>query len=140
MKLKNILAIFSMLTIFSSHGIAADFVLIVNKANTTSSIPKQDVKKIFLGKKTTWDDGSKIELLVQSNSPVHKPFVKSMVGKNPMQFEMFWKKAVFTGTGTPPVELTDAKAVKEAVSTRVGAISFIPGDKLDKTVKTINIQ
>jgi len=140
MKLKIILTILSILTVYCPQAIAADFILVVNKANSTASLSKQDVKKIFLGKKTTWDDGSKIELLTQPDSSAHKPFVKTMVGKSPAQFEMFWKKAVFTGTGTPPMELTDAKAVKDAVSTKPGAISYIPPDKLDATVNKLEVR
>lgn len=140
MKLKIILTILSMLTIFSSQVTAADFVLITNKANATASISKQDAKKIFLGKKTTWEDGSKIEILILPDSTAHKPFIKTVVGKSPSQFEMFWKKAVFTGTGIPPLELKDASALKDAVSAKPGTISYLPPEQLDATVKKLDIR
>jgi ABC-type phosphate transport system substrate-binding protein len=119
---------------------AADYALVTNKSNPVSSISAQDAKNIFLGKKSTWENGVKTVVFTQTSSPVHRSFSRSVVGKTPQQFSTFWKKALFTGMGIPPKDmLSDAQMLK-AVASQTGTIGYVSADSVDGSVKTVNIK
>lgn len=122
----------------SSHSLAADVVLIINKANTNSSISDQDAQNIFLGKKTTWNNGKKIVLVDQQNQHVHGLFAKHVVKKTAQQYSTYWKKALFTGTGTPPKFVDDDAEVKAFIAVNKDAIGYISATALDDTVKKLD--
>lgn len=121
-------------------GYAADVILITNKANPVSSLAAADVKNIFLGKKTSWDGGSKVTAFTQKNDAVTDDFTKQYVSKSSQQFYMYWRKAIFTGKGTPLVEVEDSGRMKKIVAAERGSIGYILATELDDSVKQLNVQ
>jgi ABC-type phosphate transport system substrate-binding protein len=51
----------------------------------------------------------------------------------------YWSKRKYTGKGKPPVVALGDDAVKELVANTPGAIGYIDGKSLDKSVKVILI-
>ena len=120
-------------------GVASEFVLVVNKANPDAQVSSNLAKKIFLGKKSSWSDGTRIKIVVQKNPELHEVFVKQVVKKSGPQFLTYWKKALFTGIGTPPPVLEGDEAVKSYVAANRGAVGYISSNSLDDQVKQLNI-
>jgi ABC-type phosphate transport system substrate-binding protein len=121
-------------------GYAADIILITNKSNPVSSVSAADVKKIFLGKKTSWDDGSKVVAFTQKDDAVTDPFAKQYVKKSSQQFYMYWRKAVFTGKGTPLVEVNNSAEMKKIIAAKAGTLGYILATELDDTVKSLAVK
>lgn len=121
-------------------GYAADVILITNKSNKVSSLSVADAKNIFLGKKTSWSDSSKVTAFTQKNSAVTNLFAKQFVRKSSQQFYMYWRKAVFTGKGTPLVEVDDSEQMKKIVASKEGSLGYILATELDDTVKKVDVQ
>ncbi len=121
-------------------GLASEFILVVNKANPDSQVSVDGAKKIFLGKTSSWSDSTRIKLVVQKNPELHEFFVKQVVRKSGQQFLTYWKKALFTGVGTPPPILENDTAVKNYVAANRGAVGYISADSLDDQVKLLEIK
>jgi ABC-type phosphate transport system substrate-binding protein len=119
---------------------AADFVVVVNRDNPVDSLDRDEVKKIFLGRKTFWDDGAGIDVILQEEGEVHQNFVLEIVHKSPRQFEMYWKMALFSGTGIPPKQRPDSRGVKAAVAANPKMIGYIDSRQLDDTVKEVRLK
>ena len=77
----------------SSAALAADYVVITNDSNPVTALSAKDVKNYYLGKQTSWSDGSKVVVYTQAGSPVNKDFMKQMVRKTPQQYATYWKKS-----------------------------------------------
>ncbi len=137
MKIYGILII--LLFVLSVNLIAENFVVIVNKANSASSISSADLQNIYSGKKSTWADGKSI-VASFNNGSAKDDFLKDGIKKTLPQYQTFWKKAVFTGTGTPPKELDSDAKVKEFVSSNPNAVGFISASALDASVKKLDIK
>lgn len=128
------------LMVLSATTAAADIVLVVNKGNPISSVSAQDAKLIYLGDKKSWDNGEKINLYSQYDYVVRDAFTSKVVNKTGQQFATYWKKALFTGTGRPPVEVKDDKEMKKFISADPRGIGYIDSSSLDDSVKVVNIR
>ena len=120
--------------------LAGDMVIIGNKSVTESTLSKQDLKNIYLGKKTTWSDNKKIVFVTQDSSDVSDQFLTAYVNKSAAQFSSYWKEKVFTGEGTPPKSFASDKELIQFVAQTVGAIGYVSsGEGLD-AVKKLTIE
>lgn len=69
----------------------------------TQQLSKEQIKDIFLGKKTLWEDGRRIiicHLKSRDKSLTH--FLNTVLGMSPRQYDFYWKSKVFSGQGYPP--------------------------------------
>jgi ABC-type phosphate transport system substrate-binding protein len=126
-----------LLPVVSSAG---EIVIITNENVTVSTLAQEDLKQIFLGKKTSWDNGDKIIFVVQDRLSVKEPFLKTYVKKSASQYDNYWKKQVFTGKGKAPQSFSSEQELVQFVSQTPGAISYVtPGADTGNT-KTLSIQ
>ena len=117
----------------------AEVVVIANKSVAADNLDIKDVKKIFLGKKTYWDDNKKITLFVLSKSDTHKEFVRKYLGKSMNQFTNYWKQKLFTGQGMMPHRIKDDEILTKVQQTE-GAIGYIDAKLATGAVKTIRLK
>lgn len=116
-----------------------DYILIVNKSNPIHSLEKSIVKKIFLGKKSFWDNGHRIEVFLQPDSELHQTFISEIVKKTQRQFKMYWRRELYSGTGLPPQKRDSDQAIKAEIANNPQAIGYIGADSIDDTVKWVRI-
>lgn len=135
-----ILPPFFLLACILPHSLlAADYAVVVNKNNPVVSLKKSVVKKIFLGKKSFWDDGHKIDIYLPKEEELHKEFTSSILNKSIRQIKMYWRRQLYSGIGLPPQQFPDDKTIKAEVAANPRAISYINQDNLDDRVKMIEI-
>ncbi len=103
----------------------AGIVFIVNKTVAVDTLSKTDIKKIFLGKKITWENESEVKFVVLDLPAVHDIFTKEYTRKTPSQFGRYWKKQVFTGKGSAPKSFNTEKEVIDFVANMEGAIGYV---------------
>jgi len=118
----------------------AGTVVVANSAVPADGVSQGDLQQIFLGKQTSWGDGTSIELGVLSGGPVADEFLKTYVKKSPSQFQTFWKKAVFSGTGTAPQEFGSGADLVAWVAATPGAIGFAEDGAATDGCKVLAIQ
>jgi len=119
---------------------AAEYVLIAHKAVAENHLTKVDVKAIFLGNKTRWENGSSIKSVTLEDGSAHKTFLHDVIKKTPAQFTSYWNKMVFTGKSLAPKSFIDAELLVKYVASQKGAIGYVPAENTDDTVKTISIR
>ena len=115
----------------------AEVAVIVNPSNS-AAISKDDVGRLFLGKKSKFSDGSKAKpfYLAQGHS-ARDEFNKKALGKSSSQIKAYWSKLIFTGKGTPPDALGSIEAVLKRVAEEPGAIAYVDAASVDDTVKVV---
>lgn len=122
--------------LLSSFSVMAEVSVIVNPANT-STIDASLIKKIYLGKKKSFDNGNKAEVFtLPDNSPDSESFRQKALKKSNSQYKSYWSKLAFTGKGTPPKKASDSEMIN-AVKSNPNAIGFINSDKVTGDVKVI---
>lgn len=140
MTLMRAIPILFLLIFFTFNLILAeDSILVVHRNNQVFNLPLEEVRKIFLGKKSFWDNGESIDVFLQEKGEVHEDFVSDILRKSPRQFTMYWKHILFSGAGIPPREVANDQEMLEVIGTNTNAIGYIDADLINERVKAVAI-
>jgi ABC-type phosphate transport system substrate-binding protein len=125
----------------TSSLFAQSFKLIVNEANTTTSLSAKEASDLFLKKKTKWSSGTTVMPVdLSSASAIREKFSQQVHGKNTAAIRNFWQQAAFSGTATAPAEKGSDADVIEYVKKNPGAIGYVSPSASTQGVKTISIK
>lgn len=130
-----------MLLSLSMLSFPGEYAVVINKANPVEEISAKDLQMIFLGEKTTWEDGNQIKLAVVNSGDLYEEFARNIVKMSAVQFSMYWKQKIFTGSGvgTDIKFFKDGKKLREYVTTTPEAIGYIHPDLLDGSIKQVKV-
>ena len=123
----------------SMTAMHAEETLVVNGASALSGLSSDQMKDYFLGKKTTWEDGTKVVVVVIKDGSSSDALL-SKLGKNNQQFMTGWKKLVFTGKGSMPEQVESDDALIALIAKTPGAIGLVDKSKVKDGVKAIVLQ
>jgi len=119
---------------------AGEVVIIANENVPILALTGDDIKQIFLGKKSTWDNGDKIVIAVQDRTDASDIFLTTYVTKNAYQYGIYWKKQVFTGRGKAPRSFSSDHEIVQFVSQTPGAIGYVSSGTDAGKAKTIAVR
>jgi ABC-type phosphate transport system substrate-binding protein len=120
-------------------ALAEEPALVVNKNNPVSGLHLKEVRKIFLGKKSFWDNGESIDVFLQEKNEVHEIFVSKTLRKSPRQFTMYWKHILFSGAGIPPRKVVNNHEMLETIGSNTNAIGYISNEFINERIKSVVI-
>ena len=123
--MKKILLLAFMACLWSVQPLWAEPIVIANDSVSVSTIDDSTIQKIYLGKKSKWEDGTKIVPFALANGNVHEVFLNTYIKKSPSQFSTYWKQMIFSGKGVPPTAFGSEEEMVKYVSTTSGAIGYI---------------
>lgn len=105
-----------------------DIIFVSGTATDAKVLSEKQIRDIFLGDKTTWDDGTKIYFAVIRKGPVHEAFLEKYIGMSGKDYARYWKRQILTGKATTiKLYLTEAQIV-EYVSRVKGSIGYVSSD------------
>lgn len=119
---------------------AAGVIVVAHPAVSVAEVSGADLKSLFLGKTTSWSDGSPARTAMLTDGPALDEFLKRYIKKAPSHFGLYWKKAVYTGTGTPPAEYRTEAELIDYVTRTPGAIGFVSTDADVDGVRVIAVK
>jgi ABC-type phosphate transport system substrate-binding protein len=117
---------------------AAEVVVVVSATNATSALGKEQIVDIFLGKASSFPDGTQAVPIDQAEGTAARDeFYLRFAGKAPAQLKAHWSKIIFTGRGHPPREAASSAEVKKFVAASPGAIGYIDQDMVDGSIRVL---
>jgi ABC-type phosphate transport system substrate-binding protein len=120
---------------------AVDQVAVVSAKSPVTTLTKDQVADIFLGKASRFPDGSQAVPIDQAEgSAARDEFYLKFAGKSPAQVKAHWSKIIFTGRGQPPREVSSSIEVKKRVVDNPNAIGYIERAMVDGSVKVLLAQ
>jgi ABC-type phosphate transport system substrate-binding protein len=127
--------------LFPCTGGADDVVIITNKSVSADTLKEEDVKNIFIGKMTSWNDNQKINFATLPNGDeIHRAFLKKFIKRTPEQYLRYWKKQIFTGKSRLPRSFQTEKGLLEYVASTKGAIGYVSTGQITDDIKVLTIQ
>jgi len=118
---------------------AQQVAIIVNKANDVTGLSLDQVKKIFLGDKSTWPNGRRISVLSRPSGQSEREIVLKQIYKmGDAEYTKYFMQAAFTGRiAAPPKEAASPADMKRLVTENPGAIGYLIKEQADDSVKTV---
>jgi ABC-type phosphate transport system substrate-binding protein len=125
------------LVVASTPALAGTTVIVSAKSKTTS-LSKDQVAALYLGRSTTLPDGDDATLydLVDSN-PAREHFYQAVTGKSASQVKAVWSRLVFSGRALPPHEQSNDAAVVKAVAADPNAVGYVDSSAVNGSVKSV---
>ena len=120
---------------------AQQYRVIVNAANPTTSLTKEDLARVYLKKMSTWKSGAPVTVVDQApKSPVRAQFSMTVLGRDVPTMKNYWQQSLFSGRGVPPVEQPTEAQVVAFVAANPGAIGYVSTEtQLPESVKPITV-
>lgn len=137
---KTIMLFAAFLLFCAATADAGGIIVIANKESGTASLSVDEVQRIFLGKKTVWENGKKIIPVCLKGGRKHETFLRAFLDLTPSQFDTFWKQAVFTGTGRPPKSFESEEELIQFVKSTAGGVGYIDSDTGHSAVRAISVK
>ena len=82
---------------------AQEFTVIVNASNPVSSLPRDEVAKLFLKKTVSWGSGKMVTPVeLPPAAKAREAFVRVVLNKSPAQVKSYWQQQIFSGRDVPP--------------------------------------
>lgn len=125
--------------LFMASAVNAEaLVVIVNKSNPLKQMSKNEVKQIFLGKTTRFENGEKVKAAdYRKGDQLRSPFFKKVCNKSPKDVDNYWYRMVFTGKGVPPKSFDSEASLVDFVANNENAIGYVRQSAVSSAVKTV---
>lgn len=123
----------------SLTDVVAEDTVVLHSASPVAYLSEEDLRDYYLGRKTSWPDGSKVVVVVLKDGPSHESLMKKL-GKSGSQFTTGWKKLVFTGKGAMPEQVSNEDDLVSYVARIPGAIGYVDAGKAKEGVKAIAVK
>ena len=138
----KMLALVAFLLAYTVQAGAADardvIVVIVNKANPSAALSRNELRPIFQTTKMQWPDGSRITPYdLPDGDAVRDRFNAAVLGLDPDRVTRYWIDRKIRGGERPPVKLSGPAAVVHAVATNPGAIGYVSASDASNVVKVV---
>jgi len=129
---------FGLLSTIGTCKAAPDVVVIVSASNATTTLSKNQIVDIFLGKANRFPDGSKVVPIDQAEGSAERDeFYLKASGKSAPQLKAYWSKIIFTGRGQPPRDVANGVEVKKLIAENPNAIGYMDRSLADASVKVL---
>ena len=113
-------------------------VVVVSATSSASKLDKEQVANLFLGKSSSYPDGSAAVPIEQTDATsAHDEFHKSITEKSASQLKSYWSKMIFSGKGTAPKEVASNAELLKLLASNPAMIGYIDKTAVDKSVKVI---
>lgn len=119
-------------SILVSASVQAETVVVVGAKSPASSMTKEQIADIFMGRSTNFTPLDQPE-----SSPLRDEFYSKVTGKSAAQAKSYWAKLSFTGKGTPPKEASNSADIKKEVAENPSLMGYIEKSAVDGTVKVL---
>ena len=139
--LKKVLLALALIIGCSAGLISAEIKIIANTSVTETTVSGKAVEDIFLGKVVQWKDNAVIHVVTVKDPKIHQAFLGQYLKKSESQWNAYWKRLVFTGTGILPEQAETQQALLEYVAKTKGAVGYMEAEPLSMdTIKILEIK
>ncbi len=132
------LALAVVLALAAAPALAEPIAVVVNRENPKASATTEELKSIYLGRRTEWSDGTTTQPIDQATSAPGRPeFLEKVVGMTEEKYAEHWVDQRVRGAGSAPKVAASPAAAVKLVSKVRGAVAFVPLSKVTTAVKVV---
>jgi ABC-type phosphate transport system substrate-binding protein len=113
--------------------------VVVNKSNNIAPLSREDVRRIFMGDKSSWPGGKRITVLMLTpDQPERAVILQAVFKMNESEYTKYFLQAAFTGRVlAAPRDLRSAAQMKANLASNPNAIGYLKKEDVDDSVKVV---
>src|ERR1700730_6510601 len=113
--------------------------VVVNKSNNIGPLSREEVRRIFVGEKSSWPGGKRITVLMLAlDQPERAVILREVLKMNESDYTKYFLQAAFTGhVEAAPKELPSAEQMKARLAANPNAIGYLKKQDLDNSIKVV---
>ncbi len=120
---------------------AMTFSVAVNSKSGVSSLSGQQIKNIYLGEQTFWENGKRIHAArLSDEDPLTLDFIKTALSLSLAEFLQNWRHKLFSGRALPPKKVESTAGMIAYLEHTEGAIGYLPKDSKAHSENVVIIQ
>jgi len=143
--MRILLAIFALALVVSFAGLLTvgaateEVDVVVNKANNVVPLSREEVRRIFVGEKSSWPSGKHITVLMFAPDQSERVVILREVFKmNESDYTKYFLQAAFTGrVQAAPRDLPSAAQMKAHMAANPNAIGYLKKEDVDDSLKIV---
>jgi len=113
--------------------------VVVSKSNNVGSLSREEVRRIFMGEKSSWPGGRRIVVLMLAPDQAERAVILREVYKmNESDYTRYFLQAAFAGrVEEAPKELSSAAQMKARLAANPAAIGYLKKEDVGDGVKVV---
>ena len=111
--------------------------VVIGSPDLAGSMELKDVKKLYLGKKFSFNGGNLTAIELDAEDHKKAEFHKQVTNKSLAQLASYWSKQLFTGKGKAPESVANQEAVKAKVAQGSTMVGYIDESLVDGQVSVL---
>jgi ABC-type phosphate transport system substrate-binding protein len=112
--------------------------IVTSSNNSSLNLSRTEIEDLFLGRKNTFPNGQKVEIIVKSESvPDHKIFTEQFLLKSMSAFKSQWARLIFTGRASPLTVVNTDEQVKKEIIENANSLGYISTSSLSAELKEL---
>jgi ABC-type phosphate transport system substrate-binding protein len=118
-----------------------DVVVVVAARSPTTTLSRNEVADLFLGRVANFPDGRPaVPIDQREGSPVRNEFNSEYLGRTAAQIKAHWSKVIFTGRGSPPRAMADSEQVRRLVASNPNAIGYLQRRLVNASLEIVRVE
>ncbi len=98
---------------------------------------ESDLRPIFQTTKTSWEGGKALPLNLPEDDATRRGFDAAVLGLDPDRVARYWVDRKIRGGNPPPKNVPSAAMIVKVVSSKPGAIGYVPTNSVNSGVKVV---
>lgn len=115
----------------------AELVVVMRADAGVQQLSASDVSRIFLDKRMLLPNGERAIPVDQPKGAQRDTFYEKFTGKKRAMISAYWAQRLFTGSGTPPVQMESPEAVVTHVVSTPNAVGYIDSSLLTPQLRVV---
>ena len=113
--------------------------VVVNKSNSLGPLSREEVRRIFVGEKSSWAGGKRIiVLMLARDQPEREIILREVFKMNESDYTKYFLQAAFTGrVQAAPKDLSSAAEMKARLAANPNAIGYLKKENVDDSVRVL---
>src|ERR1700688_4968490 len=113
--------------------------VVVNKSNNIGPLSREEVRRIFVGEKSSWPGGKRITVLMLAlDQPERAVILREVLKMNESDYTKYFLQAAFTGRiQAAPKDLSSPAQMKARLAANPNAIGYLKREDVDESVRVL---
>lgn len=113
-------------------------VVVVNAQNSLSSLSKNDIINIYMGRFNTFPDGSPVSTIDHPpETPEKQAFYQQLVGQSERKIKAYWSRLLFSGRARPPQSSKSEEEIVEFIKSTPNALAYVRRESITPEMKIV---